>query len=47
MARIAVGGFQHETNTVAPTRVTWVESARADARPGFLRGADRGGLADG
>jgi len=28
MARIAVGGFQHETNTFAPTRATWDDFAR-------------------
>ncbi len=39
MARIAVGGFQHETNTFAPQRATWEDFERADAWPGFLRGA--------
>jgi microcystin degradation protein MlrC len=38
MARIAVGGFQHETNTFAPQRATWADFERADAWPGFLRG---------
>jgi microcystin degradation protein MlrC len=33
MARIAVGEFRHETNTFAPQRATWAESA--PARPGF------------
>jgi len=28
MARIAVGGFQHETNTFAPQRATWDDFAR-------------------
>jgi microcystin degradation protein MlrC len=40
MARIAVGGFQHETNTFAPQRATWDDFARADAWPGFLRGPE-------
>src|SRR5438874_3341088 len=39
MARIAVGGFQHETNTFAPQRATWADFERADAWPGFVRGA--------
>ncbi|MBV9551169.1 MAG: M81 family metallopeptidase [Alphaproteobacteria bacterium] len=38
MQRIAVGGFQHETNTFAPQRATWDDFARADAWPGFVRG---------
>src|SRR5262249_60281423 len=39
MARIAVGGFQHETNTFAPLRASWADFERADAWPGFVRGA--------
>ena len=39
MARIAVGGFQHETNTFAPQQATWEEFVRADAWPPLLRGA--------
>ncbi|HWB50988.1 MAG TPA: M81 family metallopeptidase [Stellaceae bacterium] len=39
MSRIAVGGFQHETNTFAPQRATWEDFARADAWPGYVRGA--------
>jgi microcystin degradation protein MlrC len=39
MARIAVGGFQHETNTFAPQRASWADFERADAWPGFVRGA--------
>jgi microcystin degradation protein MlrC len=38
MARIAVGGFQHETNTFAPQQATWSEFERADAWPPLLRG---------
>jgi microcystin degradation protein MlrC len=40
MARIAVGGFQHETNTFAPLRATWADFARADAWPGYIRGPE-------
>ncbi|UYN97681.1 MAG: M81 family metallopeptidase [Enhydrobacter sp.] len=40
MARIAVGGFQHETNTFAPQQATWDDFVRADAWPGLLRGAE-------
>jgi microcystin degradation protein MlrC len=40
MARIAVGGFQHETNTFAPQKASWDDFARADAWPPFLRGAE-------
>ena len=29
MARIAVAGFQHETNTFAPQRATWADFERA------------------
>jgi len=39
MARIAVGGFQHETNTFAPQRATWADFERADAWPGYVRGS--------
>src|SRR6201987_5372365 len=38
MARIAVGGFQHETNTFAPLKATWANFKPADAWPGFVRG---------
>lgn len=40
MARIAVGGFQHETNTFAPQRAGWGDFERADAWPGFVRGQE-------
>ena len=40
MARIAVGGFLHESNTFAPQRAAWDEFARADAWPGFVRGPE-------
>jgi microcystin degradation protein MlrC len=38
MARVAVGGFQHETNTFAPLMATWADFERADAWPPFVRG---------
>jgi microcystin degradation protein MlrC len=38
--KIAVGGFQHETNTFAPQRANWDDFARADAWPGFVRGPE-------
>lgn len=47
MARIAVGGFQHETNTFAPQRATWADFERADAWPGFLRGPELIGAVEG
>src|SRR6202051_5323991 len=40
MARIAVGGFRHETNTFAPQQATWEEFERADAWPPLLRGPE-------
>jgi microcystin degradation protein MlrC len=40
MARIAIGGFQHETNTFAPQKAGWDDFARADAWPPLLRGAE-------
>ena len=40
MARIAVGGFQHETNTFAPLKASWADFERADAWPPFVRGPE-------
>ena len=37
--RIAVGGFQHETNTFAPQRATLADFETPDAWPGLVRGA--------
>ena len=37
--RIAVGGFQHETNTFAPTRAGFADFARPGGWPGLSRGA--------
>ena len=38
MARIAVGGFQHETNTFAHVPATLADFVAADAWPGLTRG---------
>jgi len=38
MARIAVGGFQHETNTFAPVEAPFSEFERHDGWPGLTRG---------
>ena len=38
--RIAVGGFQHETNTFAPAKADYAAFAQADAWPGLQRGPD-------
>jgi microcystin degradation protein MlrC len=39
MARIAVGGFQHETNTFSPVKATFADFEAADAWPGLTQGA--------
>jgi microcystin degradation protein MlrC len=36
--KVAVGGFQHETNTFAPSKAQFEEFARAGAWPGLTRG---------
>jgi microcystin degradation protein MlrC len=36
--QIAVGGFQHETNTFAPQKATYDDFERPDAWPGLTRG---------
>lgn len=38
MARIAFGGFQHETNTFAPSKATHAEFLKPGAWPGLTRG---------
>lgn len=38
MARIAVGGFQHETNTFAPIKADWGCFLRTDSFPAFRAG---------
>ena len=39
MRRIAIAGFQHETNTFAPIPTGWEEFRMADSWPGLLQGA--------
>src|SRR5262245_56217512 len=39
MARIAVGGIQHETNTFSPVNATYDDFVAPDAWPGLTRGA--------
>ena len=38
--RIAVAGFQHETNTFAPMFAPFAEFVKADAWPGLTQGED-------
>ena len=38
--RIAVAGFQHETNTFAPVKAIYEYFERAEGWPGLTRGAD-------
>lgn len=40
MARVAVGGFQHETNTFAPVKADFEKFSRADGWPALICGAD-------
>ncbi len=40
MARIAVGGIQHETNTFAPLKASLADFEQADAWPGLTSGAE-------
>lgn len=40
MPRIAVGGFQHETNTFAPVKADFAAFEAAGAWPGLVRGAE-------
>ena len=39
MPRILIAGFQHETNTFAPSPADWAAFTRGDAFPAFVRGA--------
>jgi len=39
VTRIAVGGFQHETNTFAPLKATYRDFEQADGWPGLTEGA--------
>ena len=38
--RIAIGGFQHETNTFAPSKATFEDFSRDGGWPGLRRGGD-------
>ena len=38
MARVAIAGFQHETNTFSPTPATYDDFLRAGGWPGLSRG---------
>ena len=40
MARVAIAGFQHETNTFSPTPATYDDFLRAGGWPGLSRGKD-------
>lgn len=40
MARIAIGGFQHETNTFAPIKATFQDFAVADGWPALTKGKE-------
>src|SRR5215212_9535938 len=40
MARIAVGGFLHETNTFAPTKATYDDFVHGGGWPAMAQGAD-------
>ena len=40
MARIAVGGFLHETNTFAPTKATYDDFVHGGGWPSMSQGAD-------
>jgi len=40
MARIAIAGFLHETNTFAPHPATWDDFLRTESFPGLTTGAD-------
>jgi microcystin degradation protein MlrC len=47
VARIAIGGFQHETNTFAPLKATYRDFEQADGWPGLTEGAAILGTFDG
>jgi microcystin degradation protein MlrC len=38
--RVAIGGFQHETNTFAPSKATYANFERAKGWPGLQRGGE-------
>jgi microcystin degradation protein MlrC len=40
MPRILIAGYQHETNTFAPSLADWTAFTRGDSFPAFMRGAE-------
>ena len=42
MARVAVGGFQHETNTFAPKKGSFEVFVEADSWPGLIGSVAQG-----
>jgi microcystin degradation protein MlrC len=40
MPRILIAGYQHETNTFAPSLADWAAFTRGDSFPAFVRGAE-------
>lgn len=40
MPRILIAGYQHETNTFAPSLADWTAFTRGDSFPAYLRGAE-------
>jgi microcystin degradation protein MlrC len=40
MPRILIAGYQHETNTFAPSLADWTAFTRGDSFPPFMRGAE-------
>ena len=47
MPKVAVGGFQHETNTFAPVKATFEAFEKADGWPGLSRGESLFNAVDG
>ena len=39
MAQVLIAGYQHETNTFAPSLADWAAFSRGDSFPAFVRGA--------
>jgi microcystin degradation protein MlrC len=38
MTRVLIAGYQHETNTFAPSLADWTAFTRGDSFPAFVRG---------
>ncbi len=38
MTRVLIAGYQHETNTFAPSLADWAAFTRGDSFPAFVRG---------